>query len=595
MSASHAQALYFGAEGEQLFGWLHRPAPGSLAGLGLVICNPYGFEDVCAHRSLRQLAEAAAAVGIPTLRFDYAGCGNSVGDEFDADVVGRWTRSVHQAIDCLRHASGVAQVALVGVRLGAALATGAAVQRDDVAGLVAVAPVVRGRAWLREFAMLAQAGAAPPGSAGEDDGRIESAGFVLTRETSQALAAIDLRALRRRPADRVLIVERDDLPTTDDWSPALQRLGAEVVVARWGGYAGMMDDPQRCIVPLDIVDGIVRQLQAWQATTSLRQVQAEPVGVPTIEGPARETAGTAIRERVVRIDTASSTLFGVLTSPLAGTPGADGPAVLMLNSGSVRLIGPNRLWVRLARRWAARGMTVLRVDLSGIGDSAPRPGAEGNVVYSPHALADIESALAFLKTEAPGRDCRLVGLCSGAYHSLKAAVAGQAVSTALMINPLTYFWHDGDELSEVHDYEVAELTSRYRGKLFTWEPWGRLIRGELDMKLIAQVATRRVSHAMQPLLLELARRMGWPLKDDLVADLRSATRHGIHLRFVFGSSAAGLTLLQRQAGRWVRGMARRREASIDLIAQSDHTFTRLEARERLVRLLDGLIASPDPR
>ncbi len=595
MSAPQAQAFYFGSEAEPLFGWLHRPAPGSLAGLGVVICNPFGFEEVCAHRSLRRLAEAAAAVGIPTLRFDYAGCGNSAGDEFDADAVGRWTRSIHQAVECLRRASGVAQVVLLGVRLGAALASVAAVQRDDVAGLVAVAPVVRGRAWLRELTMLAQAGAAPAGGAGEGDGRIESAGFVLTRETGQALAAVDLRTLGRPPAGRVLIVERDDLPATDDWAPALQRLGAEVSVARWGGYAGMMDDPQRCIVPLDMIEGIVRQLQDWQAAVALRRVLAEPVGATEIQGPARETAGLAIRERLVQVDTGGSILFGVLTSPTSDAPPPGRPAVLMLNSGSVHLIGPNRLWVRLARRWAARGMTVLRVDLSGIGDSPPRPRADDNVVYSPHAAADIASALAFLKAQAPGRDCRLVGLCSGAYHSLKAAVAGQAASAAVMINPLTYFWHDGDELSEVHDYEVAELTSRYRGKLFTRDPWMRLVRGELDMKLIAQVATRRVSHAVQPPLLELARRLRWPLQDDLVAELRSAARHGIRLHFVFGSHAAGLTLLQRQAGGWMRGMLRRHEASIDRVAQSDHTFTRLEARERLVQLLDGLIVSGGPR
>ena len=48
-----------------------------------MICNPFGFEEVCAHRSLRHLAGAAAAAGIAALRFDYAGCGNSSGDESD--------------------------------------------------------------------------------------------------------------------------------------------------------------------------------------------------------------------------------------------------------------------------------------------------------------------------------------------------------------------------------------------------------------------------------------------------------------------------------------------------------------------------------
>ena len=42
------------------------------AAIGVVICNPFGYEAICSHRSVRTFAEAAAAAGAPTLRFDYA-------------------------------------------------------------------------------------------------------------------------------------------------------------------------------------------------------------------------------------------------------------------------------------------------------------------------------------------------------------------------------------------------------------------------------------------------------------------------------------------------------------------------------------------
>src|SRR5688572_8973417 len=90
------QPVFFGPVGAALFGWLHRPADGGNADFGLVICNPFGFEEVCAHRSLRHLACAAAAAGIAVLRFDYAGCGNSSGDESQPRMLKRWIDSVHE-------------------------------------------------------------------------------------------------------------------------------------------------------------------------------------------------------------------------------------------------------------------------------------------------------------------------------------------------------------------------------------------------------------------------------------------------------------------------------------------------------------------
>ena len=50
-------------------------------------------------------------------------------------------------------------------------------------------------------------------------------------------------------------------------------------------------------------------------------------------------------------------------------------------------MGPHRLYVPLARDWAARGHHVLRYDLGGIGDSAPPPGAADNIAYPAHMPA----------------------------------------------------------------------------------------------------------------------------------------------------------------------------------------------------------------
>ncbi len=69
-----------------------------------------------------------------------------------------------------------------------------------------------------------------------------------------------------------------------------------------------------------------------------------------------------------------NSLFGILTTPDENVRVAGAPIALILNAGIVHRIGPFRLHVDIARRLASKGYSTLRLDLSGLGDSAPRTG-----------------------------------------------------------------------------------------------------------------------------------------------------------------------------------------------------------------------------
>ena len=83
-------------------------------------------------------------------------------------------------------------------------------------------------------------------------------------------------------------------------------------------------------------------------------------------------------------------LVGILTEPQQAAGARERPAVVILNAGIIHRVGPNRLHVQLARALAQAGVTVLRFDMSGIGDSPNR-----HDVLSPleAAMADIREAL----------------------------------------------------------------------------------------------------------------------------------------------------------------------------------------------------------
>jgi pimeloyl-ACP methyl ester carboxylesterase len=141
--------FYFG-EAEALFGLYHSPLSRADRETGVVFCNPFGREELYAHRALRHLALRLAEGGFHVLRFDYYGSGDSAGDS-DETTLGRWTHDVGEAIDELKSRAGLVQAALIGLRLGAAAAWLAAEKRPDVEAIALWEPALSGREYLDEI------------------------------------------------------------------------------------------------------------------------------------------------------------------------------------------------------------------------------------------------------------------------------------------------------------------------------------------------------------------------------------------------------------------------------------------------------------
>ena len=123
-------------------------------------------------------------------------------------------------------------------------------------------------------------------------------------------------------------------------------------------------------------------------------------------------------------------LVGIVTLPTV-KPAPRAPGILLLSTGILHRVGTSRLWVSLARALGDVGLTSLRFDLSGIGDSERRRDV-GSLRES--VERDIADAIAYLGKTQGAERVVLVGLCSGAYDALLVALKDPRVVGAVLID-----------------------------------------------------------------------------------------------------------------------------------------------------------------
>jgi pimeloyl-ACP methyl ester carboxylesterase len=253
-------------------------------------------------------------------------------------------------------------------------------------------------------------------------------------------------------------------------------------------------------------------------------------------------------------------LSGVITDPAPGTALPDAPAAVLLHAGRIHRVGPNRIYVALARALASLGFTVLRFDLSGIGESDVR---RDNTPFQEAEMQDVAAALDFLGSSRGADQFVLMGLCSGAALSAFCAAADPRVSGVVLIN-----------------IERYPITRRQQLRAY-----GRKVRRYWwKVALRRPVLIVRAFRARGPVQGLLAQE-DLPVEQDQSAALRilaELRRQGVRVLIVYSEAEVGLDYLQVIAGRPLREAIESGDVTLTIVPGADHVFTVLASQRRLV-------------
>jgi pimeloyl-ACP methyl ester carboxylesterase len=239
--------FYFGRR--SLFGSYSASPPATRPASVVVLCYPFGQEYMRAHRAYRQIATLVHRFGLPVLRFDYFGTGDSPG-RGDEATLDSWVEDVTAAVSEARRRSGLPHVRMMGLRLGASAALLATQGREDVERVVLWDPVVRGSAWLEEIS---------DNGAGRTGSTWWMHGFPLSPEFRGSVEKLDLRQLSAPVGSRVFQMISHPTHDFEAFSHALRcrSVREETRIIPSPSDWNYSDDVGGILLPREMVRGIV--------------------------------------------------------------------------------------------------------------------------------------------------------------------------------------------------------------------------------------------------------------------------------------------------------------------------------------------------
>ncbi|SAL77622.1 alpha/beta hydrolase [Caballeronia choica] len=573
------------------FGWLH-PGQGTR---GVVICSPFGHEEPWCHKGIRYLAEELSAYGIPVLRFDYWATGDSAGLDGDPHRFDAFVADVVAAVERLKEQTGVTSVTLCGLRLGATFAALAS-RLCAVDSLVLLAPVTRGRVYLRELTALRKTwldNLAAPLRATQQDKPFYVLGQIYSDTLCNELDALDLsKAMDDHPSipARVLVLDARSRASAALCS-TLRGRGVEVEAGVLDGYFEYVNETKSSVVPARALARVAQWVADGEPGTRVRS-RTNRGARPSVSLDDEAIIETpSARERPVVFG--ASGLFGILCEPRGRL--AYGPVMLITNTAGSVHHGDSRLSVRIAREMARRGIASMRIDARGIGDSPPRT-AQGPLdlnasIHAGTTIEDVATAAAWLKRKGYHTVISF-GICSGAYSALRASLVEPALTAVIAVNIARFYIPEGmsvEELEEMHRHSMA----RVGRAIFKPSKWWLVLSGKRSFRPIAEAVVSNLIARLRSHRIDAAGSRAGSVEGTTLTDphcvVHALERKGVRTLLVYGSGDEGVEQLNAHFGKRGKKLSRFSNVRAVVFDELDHALFDPLASAKVIELSEAFI------
>ncbi len=253
-------------------------------------------------------------------------------------------------------------------------------------------------------------------------------------------------------------------------------------------------------------------------------------------------------------------LMGVLTEPAPEVERRGAPVLVVTNVGLNPRVGPQRMWVELARGLAKLGFATFRFDLNGLGDSLARRDASDDIT---RATTDLTEALDFLQKKRGFTRFVIIGMCSGVDSAHRVATADARVVGAAFLEG--YAWPT-----------PRSQWTRHVGRHFSVQGLKRAIGRRLPRQGGSEVGEADEIYVRD-----------YPTVTQMAADLERMLARDAKLLFIY-SGGVWLTFNYReQFFEMLRPARFEGRIEVELHTQADHTWM---IPSRRAYLLDRLSA-----
>ncbi len=564
-------AHYVQGKGKRLFAWMHTAAQKPLAPRwAVILCPPIGYEYMSVHRTYRHLAKAFVQSHCVVFRFDYAFTGNSSGRQSQDLTLDSCVGDLEDINNHIQSIFPGIKTCFVGFNFGAAVIAKASTLMSMDA-VVLWEPPVSGRKFNRELRVLA-------GILNDEDSSTaavdEAAGVFLTEEFCKQLGDYNLAILLLSRIKECLVLSGTANGKIQEIVEQLQTEGRSCQLACYRGHEGMLAYPTETEIPIEAITQQVDWLSSLIDNNELKQYP-----MPCLEKSVQLESN---EERAISFG--DKKLFGIYTPSAVQNEGS--VCLVFINCGSEHHVGPHRIYTDFCRKLAQKGISSFRFDLEGIGDSPSLGGNVDNIAYSPCAMRDLDSSLAFLETQMEKPKFILTGICAGAYHSFKACaeVQNRNIIAAVLVNPLVYSWSEEEHVANAQHVKNSREFHRYRAEFDRSKVLGIILNPGMWWVVLRVVFTALIGLVSRYVPLS-----GNTSAKKVKIKLKKIYEAKRAVKVIIARSDPGISLLREQAGRLFSKGLKSGYLSLETIEKADHGMSKAVMREQLFKKMSEFV------